>query len=287
MSSSSSAAQPTSGSSLFTESDWGEEVRIHLRGVNKTFPSVGSGEPVQALQDINQSIAINETVALVGPSGCGKTTLLNVVAGFEQPDTGMVQINASPITGPGPDRAVVFQSPTLFPWLTVWKNVTLGPRKRGVPKAEYEGPARDLLREVALAGFENHYPYQLSGGMQQRVQIARAMLGDPDVLLMDEPFGALDYQTRLTMQELLMKLATKHEQSILLITHDVPEAIFVADRVVVMKQRPGRIKLERRVQAPKPRDYRFFNSQEYLELEPVIMDAIREEVEGKGHANGI
>ncbi|MPZ15343.1 MAG: ATP-binding cassette domain-containing protein [Chloroflexi bacterium] len=253
--------------------------------MSKWFPSVAGGEPLLAIQDLTLSIAVNETVALVGPSGCGKTTLLNVIAGFEQADQGEVLLDGTRVTGPGPDRAVVFQSPALFPWLTVWKNITLGPRKRGVPKPEYEGRARDLLTAVALTGFEKHYPYQLSGGMQQRVQIARALLEAPDVLLMDEPFGALDYQTRLLMQELLMKLATKFRQSILFITHDVQEAIFLADRVCVMSRRPGRIKLARRIDAPKPRDYRFLNSSEFLEIEPVILETVREEVTTIGAAS--
>ncbi|CAM3424775.1 ABC transporter ATP-binding protein [Bordetella pertussis] len=222
-----------------------------------------------------------EIVTVLGPTGCGKSSTLNLIAGFEQTSTGSLLIDGKPIDGPGPDRAVVFQQPSLFPWLTVMENITLGVKCRGVPKDTYEPRAQMLLREVGLSGFEKHYPYQLSGGMQQRVQIARALISEPKVLLLDEPFGALDYQTRILMQELLLQLWQEHKPTIFFITHDVSEAIFVADRVLVMSHRPGRIKLAVNVDADKPRNADFLSTPEFISLQRDLLHAVQEEV----HAN--
>ncbi len=230
--------------------------KIAFSGVNKSYGASGSRNPgTLALADFDLEIAPQEIVSIVGPTGCGKSTSLNLLAGFEQASAGIVRVDGVPVDGPGPNRGVVFQQPSLFPWMDVLANVVLGVKCRGVPREEYEPRAMRLLEEVGLKGFEHHYPYQLSGGMQQRVQIARALISQPDILLMDEPFGALDYQTRLLMQKLLLRLWEHFRPTILFITHDVGEAIFISDRVIAMSRRPGRVKCEVKVTAPKPRDY--------------------------------
>ncbi|CCN19001.1 ABC transporter ATP-binding protein [Bordetella bronchiseptica] len=258
------------------------QVKISFQGVSKTYGGRGrSGNRTLALDRMDVDIKAAEIVTVLGPTGCGKSSTLNLIAGFEQTSTGSLLIDGKPIDGPGPDRAVVFQQPSLFPWLTVMENVTLGVKCRGVPKDTYEPRAQMLLREVGLSGFEKHYPYQLSGGMQQRVQIARALISEPKVLLLDEPFGALDYQTRILMQELLLQLWQEHKPTIFFITHDVSEAIFVADRVLVMSHRPGRIKLAVNVDADKPRNADFLSTPEFISLQRDLLHAVQEEV----HAN--
>jgi NitT/TauT family transport system ATP-binding protein len=196
----------------------------------------------------------NEIVALVGPSGCGKSTILNIVAGFLSPSEGEVLFDGERVTSISPDRLVVFQTPTLFPWLSVRENVSFGPRMRREPKSNYEEFADQLIADVGLERFCDHYPYQLSGGMRQRVQIARAFINRPDVLLMDEPFGALDAQTRLEMQEMLLKVWQNHRTTILIITHDVEEALFLSDRVLLLSAHPGRIKEAIEVPFDRSRD---------------------------------
>ena len=255
--------------------------KISFTGVNKSYGTQGSrGGSTLALADFDLHIAPQEIVSIVGPTGCGKSTSLNILAGFERPSAGSVTVDGQPVHGPGPNRGVVFQQPSLFPWLNVLANVVLGVKCRGVPRQEYEPRALRLLEEVGLKGFEHHYPYQLSGGMQQRVQIARALISQPDILLMDEPFGALDYQTRLLMQKLLLRLWAHFRPTILFITHDVGEAIFISDRVIAMSRRPGRVKCEVRVHAPKPRDYEFLASSEFTSLEHELVLAVQSEVEG-------
>jgi NitT/TauT family transport system ATP-binding protein len=202
-----------------------------------------------------------------------------LIAGFEAPSVGGVYVDEKPVLGPGPDRAVVFQQASLFPWLSVFENVTLGVKCRGMQKEEYEPRAHHLLAEVGLAGFERHYPYQLSGGMQQRVQIARALISAPKVLLMDEPFGALDYQTRIFMQELLLRLWEEYKPTVFFITHDVTEAIFISDRVLVMSRRPGRVKLTVDIRTPKPRTSDFLSQPEFIELQRELLNAVQEEVQ--------
>ena len=181
------------------------EVKIKVDQVSKVFASHGQA-PVPALDIISTEIHAQEIVCLLGPSGCGKSTLLNIIAGFEPPSTGTVCVSGRTVTKPGPDRGMVFQAPALFPWLTVRQNITLGAKCRGTPAQDYEARAAEYIAAIGLQGFEHYYPYQLSGGMRQRVSIARALLGEPDVLLLDEPFGALDAQTRLSMQELLLQI---------------------------------------------------------------------------------
>ena len=197
---------------------------------------------IVALDEISLTIADREFVAIVGPSGCGKTTCLRMAAGFDFPTSGTVQVGTRVVSGPGPDRAVVFQHFALFPWMTVSANIMLGLRNCNLPKDEAERRVAEVLALMNLQGCENAFPHQLSGGMQQRVAIARAYVLDPEVLLMDEPFGALDAQTRVVMQEELVRLARVNPRTVLFITHAVEEAIYLADRVVVMTRGPGRIK---------------------------------------------
>jgi NitT/TauT family transport system ATP-binding protein len=208
--------------------------------VNKIFGAKGAG--VKALDDINLEIADKEFVAIVGPSGCGKTTCLRIVAGFEQPTSGIISVNAKLVSGPGPDRAVVFQHFALFPWKTVRQNIELGLRNKNLAKEHRDKLIVGALKLMNLESYADAFPHQLSGGMQQRVAIARAYVLDPEVLLMDEPFGALDAQTRVVMQEELVRLARVNPRTVLFITHSVEEAVYLADRVAVMTRRPGRIK---------------------------------------------
>ena len=259
--------------------------KIAFNGVSKLYPSkAASQEPTLALDRLDLEIKSSEIITVLGPTGCGKSTALNLIAGFETPSTGALLLDHEEVRGPGPDRAVVFQQAVLFPWLTVFENVTLGVKCRGVPKDLYSARAERLIKEVGLAGFEGHYPYQLSGGMQQRVQIARALIAEPQVLLMDEPFGALDYQTRILMQELLLQLWLEHLPTVFFITHDVAEAIFVADRVLVMSRRPGRIKLAVDIPAPKPRTAEFISSSEFVAFQRELLQAVQEEVQGGSSA---
>ena len=255
--------------------------KIAFRGVAKSYPSKHSSQSATlALDRLDVEIKTAEIVSVLGPTGCGKSSALNLIAGFETPSTGNVFLDEQVVREPGPDRAVVFQSASLFPWLSVFENVTLGVKSRGMSRQEYTTRADHLLGEVGLAGFMRHYPYQLSGGMQQRVQIARALISAPKVLLMDEPFGALDYQTRIFMQELLLKLWVEYKPTVFFITHDVSEAIFISDRVLVMSRRPGRIKLAVEVHAQKPRTADFLSTPDFVSLQRELLHAVQEEVQG-------
>ncbi len=213
---------------------------IRFDNVNKSFGAKNAG--VKVLENINLEIADKEFVAIVGPSGCGKTTCLRIVAGFEQPTSGVVSLNGKPVTDPGPDRAVVFQHFALFPWKTVRQNLDLGLRNKNLDKPQRDELIANALQLMNLESHVDAFPHQLSGGMQQRVAIARAYVLDPEVLLMDEPFGALDAQTRVVMQEELVRLARVNPRTVLFITHSVEEAVYLADRVAIMTRRPGRIK---------------------------------------------
>jgi len=210
---------------------------------------------VEAVRGVDLSLAAGEFVSIVGPSGCGKSTLLNVVAGFTRPSEGHARLDGEEITGPGPDRGVVFQQYSLFPWLTVRGNVEYGLRARGLPRAERTRVADDLLARCGLSAFARHYPEQLSGGMRQRVGIVRALANEPRVLLLDEPFGALDAQTREVMQALLLDIWQRFRTTVLFITHDIEEAVFLSDRVCAMSARPGRILADLPVPLPRPRDH--------------------------------
>ena len=248
---------------------------IEIRGVWKEF---AKGERrVMALQDIDLDVAQREFVAILGPSGCGKSTLLNMVAGFDHPTRGSVKVEREEIVRPSPRRCVVFQEPALFPWLTVMDNVVFGPKNRGQPAAEYRPRAAQIIEQVGLRGFEASYPAELSGGMRQRVGIARVLIMEPRVLLMDEPFGSLDAQTRSLMQELLLALWQRHQQTVLFITHDIEEALLLADRVCVMTARPGRIKKSIPVRMPRPRSIELTLSPEFNALRREVLELIREE----------
>ena len=228
-----------------------------------------------ALHEIDLSIAQGEFVTLIGHSGCGKSTLLNLIAGFEAPSAGDLEVFGHPVTAPGPQRAVVFQEPALFPWLTVWDNVVFAPKLAGKRPAEYAGSAREFIASVGLSGFEKHLPDQLSGGMKQRVGIARALLMRPQVLLMDEPFGALDAQTRLQMQELLLGLWDRYRKTVLFVTHDIDEAILLADTVYVMSARPGRMQARLPVGLPRPRSLDLLTGSDFNTLKRHIFQLIR------------
>ncbi|HHY61033.1 MAG TPA: ABC transporter ATP-binding protein [Clostridia bacterium] len=252
------------------------EAKLVLRQVSKWFPGP-RGERVEALADIDLEIRENELAVIVGPSGCGKSTLLNIVAGLEQASSGEVLLDGRAVVGPGADRGMVFQSYTLFPWLTVQQNVEFGLKLKGVPAAARAEKARRYLELVGLTGFEDALPKTLSGGMKQRVAIARALANDPEMLLMDEPFGALDAQTRSVMQDLLLSVWEKERTTVLFITHDIDEAVLLADNVYVMSKRPGRIRAKIPVDIPRPRDHRVTVSPRFTEIKKEIMEMLWEE----------
>jgi NitT/TauT family transport system ATP-binding protein len=249
---------------------------LSIDNLGKVFDS-NKGE-VTALEDINLTVDRGELAVIVGPSGCGKSTLLNIVAGLEHASSGAAVLEGEPITGPGADRGMVFQSYTLFPWLTVRKNVEFGLRLKGVPAAERAEIARKYINLVGLAEFENALPKELSGGMKQRVAIARVLANKPVMLLMDEPFGALDAQTRLLLQELLLDVWRQESSTILFITHDIDEAILLADNVYIMSRRPGRIKARVPVDIARPRDHKASLTPEFSKVKSQIMDLLWEEI---------
>jgi NitT/TauT family transport system ATP-binding protein len=245
---------------------------VDFAGVSKTF----SGKTVvHALADVDLRVAEGEFVALLGPSGCGKSTLLNILAGFERLTTGTVRFDGRTISKPGPDRGVVFQEASLLPWLNVWDNVVFGPKVQGVARAIYEPKAEAILKIVGLEGFKQALPVQLSGGMRQRVGIARVLVMEPRALLMDEPFGALDAQTRLSMQQLLLDVWQKLKTTVLFVTHDIDEAILLADRVCVMSARPGRISREIPITLPRPRSIDDLTNPAFIQFKAAIMAEMR------------
>ena len=250
---------------------------LKIEQVSRTFPARHGNAPTRALEPTDLTIGNNDFVTILGPSGCGKSTLLRIVAGLDRPTSGRVTLDGRAVTGPGADRGMVFQSYTLFPWLSVRENIAFGLRERGVPEAERNKIADALIRQVGLSGFENHWPKQLSGGMQQRTAIARALANDPKILLLDEPFGALDNQTRALMQEMLLGIWERDQKTVLFVTHDIEEAIFMASRVVVFTRRPGRIKTEIPVPLPHPRPYTIKTAPEFTALKARLTEEIREE----------
>jgi ABC-type nitrate/sulfonate/bicarbonate transport system ATPase subunit len=251
--------------------------KLVIDNVSRIFPAVRGGTPTRALEPTNLSVADNDFVTILGPSGCGKSTLLRMVAGLDTPTTGRILLDGKAITGPGADRGMVFQSYTLFPWLTVSENISFGLRERGVSTRERNDIARQWLEKVGLTSFANHFPKQLSGGMQQRTAIARALANDPKILLLDEPFGALDNQTRALMQELLLGIWERERKTVIFVTHDIEEAIFLASRVVVMSARPGRIKADIPVDLPHPRHYTIKTSAAFSDLKARLTEEIRVE----------
>jgi len=250
---------------------------LRIEDVSRVFPSVRGAAPVRALEPTSLDVAQNDFITILGPSGCGKSTLLRIVAGLDRPSAGRVFLGGREIKGPGADRGMVFQSYTLFPWLTVAENIAYGLREKGIPKSERQDIVASYIEKVGLRGFENHYPKQLSGGMQQRTAIARALANDPAILLLDEPFGALDNQTRALMQELLLGIWERERKTVLFVTHDIEEAIFLASRVIVMTARPGRIKADIAVDLPHPRHYTMKTSPEFSSLKAQLTEEIRVE----------
>jgi NitT/TauT family transport system ATP-binding protein len=228
--------------------------RIIVRGLCKQFTDISRHERIVALDGIDLEIGDDEFLTVLGPSGCGKTTLLNIVAGFDHASDGTVQLDGEAVLKPGPDRGVVFQEYALFPWLTVAQNIEFGLRERGVAKAERQARVREQILSVGLSGFERRYPQELSGGMRQRVALARVLVNDPKILLMDEPFAALDAQTRTIMQQELLRVWSAARRTAIFITHNIEEALLLGDRVVVMTARPGRIKEIVTVNLIRPRD---------------------------------
>jgi ABC-type nitrate/sulfonate/bicarbonate transport system ATPase subunit len=250
---------------------------LTVRGLTRSFPS-RQGVPTVALRATDLEVAENDFVTILGPSGCGKSTLLRIVAGLDQPSAGEVLLDGRRIESPGADRGMVFQSYTLFPWLTVLDNICFGLRERGVPRAEQLHVANAFIAKVGLVGFEHHYPKQLSGGMQQRTAICRALVHDPKIVLMDEPFGALDAMTRERMKELLLGIWEAEKKTVLFVTHDIDEAVFMGSRVVVMSARPGRIKLDRPVPIAHPRHYSVKTTTEFSRMKAELTEQVRVEV---------
>ncbi len=244
--------------------------KIVIDGVSKQFIAA-SGNTVEALRDINLTIGENEFVCVVGRSGCGKSTLMNMIAGFLKPSAGSILVDGAQIEGPGKGKGVVFQNLALFPWLTARKNIEFGCKQQGVGDERRARISRELIDLVHLTGFEDKYPFELSGGMQQRVAIARALAIDPLLLLMDEPFGALDEQTRMGMQNELLRIWSSHKKTVIFITHSVAESIVLADRIIVLGANPGHLKKEFKVSLDRPRDRL---SPEFVELEAEVQDAL-------------
>jgi NitT/TauT family transport system ATP-binding protein/sulfonate transport system ATP-binding protein len=241
---------------------------LAIESLSRVFPGVRGGAPTPALDKTDLAVEDNDFICLLGPSGCGKSTLLRIVAGLDSPSTGRVMLDGAPVTAPGPDRGMVFQSYTLFPWLTVRQNILFGSRSTAQK-------AKELVARVGLRGFEDHFPKMLSGGMQQRTALARALANDPKILLLDEPFGALDNQTRALMQELLLGIWEADRKTVLFVTHDIDEAIFMANRVAVMTARPGRIKSDVKIDLPHPRHYTMKTSPEFSRYKARLTEEIR------------
>ena len=260
--------------------------KISIRQVHKSFGTKrDSGRPeadspsVPALQDINLDVRQGEFMVIVGPSGCGKSTLLDLLAGLTRPNGGVILLDGKPVAGPNLDRGIVFQQYALFPWKTALANVEFGLEAKGVPRRERRNIARDFIRLVGLAGFENRYPHELSGGMKQRIAIARSLAYDPDVLLMDEPFAALDAQTRETLQSELLRIWEATGKTIVFITHGIEEAVYLGQRVAVMTSRPGRIK--QTIEIPfksRTSEEDLRSHPEFVKLRHQIWDLLKDEV---------
>jgi len=263
--------------SAATEPANGGKGSLSARSVSLIYE--GRTGNVQALDQISFDIRPNEFTVIVGPSGCGKSSFLYLAAGLAEVTSGEILANGARVDGPGRDRGMVFQSYTLFPWLTVRKNVEYGPHRAGIDAVKRREISDHYLSEIGLSAFADHYPKQLSGGMMQRVAIARALANDPDILLMDEPFGALDSQTRRTMQKLLLRVWEHSHKTVAFVTHDIDEAILLGDRVLVMTARPGRIKADIPIEIPRPRDPEIMLEPEFIALKRQIIDQLRDEID--------
>jgi len=249
--------------------------RIEVQNFGLSYPTIDGA--VEAVSDASITVNPGEFVSIVGPSGCGKSTLLNAVAGFLKPTCGTVTVDDEDVEGPSADRGMVFQQYSLFPWKTVRENVEFGLKMKRMDRSKRETASRTLLGLAGLLAFENHYPDRLSGGMKQRVGIVRALATGPKVLLLDEPFGALDAQTRIIMQQILTNMWQRLKISVLFVTHDIDEAIFLSDRVYCMTARPGTIKAEIVIPLERPRHQAMMMSSEFLALRRGLMSLIREE----------
>ena len=249
--------------------------KVELAGVAKVFQV--NRAPFVAIERIDLQILQNEFVSIVGTSGCGKSTLLNMVGGLDEPSAGEIRIDGASVRGPGRNRGFVFQSYSLFEWMTVEGNIRFALEKSAIAKSEKAELVRHYIHAVGLAGFETAYPKQLSGGMRQRVAIARALVYKPSILLMDEPFGALDAQTRGMMQELLLKVWEEHKVTVLFVTHDVDEAVFLSDRVIVLASRPGRVKRDIAINLERPRSFELLTDPRFTDYKREILAEIREE----------
>jgi len=248
---------------------------IRAKGLSVTY--VGAGRIVPAVSGLNFEIKEGELACFLGTTGCGKSTILNVIGGFIQPTKGDIFVGADPIRGPSSERGCVFQQSSLFSWKTVRGNVEFGLKMKGMNRGKRGEIADQYIRLVGLAGFEKNYPNELSGGMQQRVELARALANEPSIILMDEPFGSLDAQTRSMMQELLLSIWQRFGKTIVFVTHDVDEAIFLADRIFVLTARPATLKQEVAVSLPRPRTYEITTSEKYIEIKRRVLTLIREE----------
>ncbi len=249
--------------------------KVEIKGVGITF---GEGKDTfTAVKETSLAVGPGEFVCILGPSGCGKSTLLNTVAGYVKPSSGEVLVDDKNITGPSPDRGMVFQQYSLFPWKTIHDNVAFGPKVAGMSSAEACSTANTFLSIVGLSKFAKNFPGELSGGMQQRVGIARALANYPSVLLMDEPFGALDAQTRVMMQNSLLEIWSEFKTTVLFVTHDIDEAIFLADRVVIMSASPGEVIADLKVNLPRPRTAEMYTDDQFVQLKRQCIQAIRSE----------
>lgn len=248
--------------------DFNVKSKIGCRRLFKSFPGI-DGAVNEILKDVNLSVAENEFLVILGPGQCGKTTLLNVMSGLDTADSGEVFLDDVPVKGPNPKLGVVFQRMALMPWKTVMENVSIGPKFRGVAKKEREEKAKYFINLVGLSGFENSFPYQLSGGMKQRVGIARAYCSDPEVMLMDEPFGALDAQTRYMMEEEILRIWEKAKRTVVFVTNNIEEAIYLGDRIVLLSRCPATVKAVYPINLTRPRQ---FTDSRFLELRRKIAD---------------
>ena len=251
------------------------KTKLQVKNLSRLYE--GNNGPVVALQDVNLTVKESEFVMIVGPSGCGKTTLINIIGGLDEATSGEVLLDGKPVSAPGVDRGMVFQGYSLFPWLNVQKNIEFGLKMKGIPAAERADQAKKYIELVGLKGFETALPKQLSGGMKQRVAIARTLANEPEVLLMDEPFGALDAQTRVVMQELLADISRRTGTTILFITHDIDEAVLLGERVYVMSRRPGTVRDVIEVNIPGERSHNSLVLPEFLETKKQIMDMLWQE----------
>jgi len=258
-----------------TEEETMPDPILRLEGLSKQYPTKNG--PLTVLEPTSLTVGVSELVSIVGPSGCGKSTLLHIVGGLTTPTEGRVLLDGSEVYGPGAERGMVFQAYTLFPWLTVRQNVQFGPKQRGAKKTERDRLADHFLDAVGLHGFRDHFPKQLSGGMRQRVAIARALANSPRILLMDEPFGALDAQTRTVMQELLLNIRRNERTTTLFITHDIDEAVFLSDRIFVMTARPGHIKAEIAVPFGSDRASDLRTSPDFFQIRAQVYDLLHSE----------